>query len=289
MTPAATGTAMRDYVVLDVFTASPMTGNQLAVFLDGTGLDDALMQRAARELNLSETVFLFSGDDRCDARMRIFTPGTELAFAGHPVLGTAFLVAERLGTERIVLGTQSGPVSVELRRTDGAITYGEMAQPMPDVSPFDRADELLEVLGVQHSELPLEYYRNGPNNVLVTLASEAEVAALRPDIGALTALGPLNVSCFAGAGERYRTRMFAPGIGIPEDPASGSAAGPIALHLVRHGRLGFGVEIELRQGSEIGRPSVLRARVEGSEGAVERIVVGGSAVLVARGSYRLEP
>jgi trans-2,3-dihydro-3-hydroxyanthranilate isomerase len=279
---------MHDYVVLDVFTQSPMTGNQLAVFLDGTGLDDALMQRTARELNLSETVFLFPGDGGADASMRIFTPGAELAFAGHPVLGTAFVVAERLGAERIVLGTPAGAVPVELRRTGDEITYGEMTQPMPDVSPFDRPDELLAALGVRRSELPLECYRNGPNNVLVTLASEAEVTALRPDIGALTALGPLNVSCFAGADERYRTRMFAPGIGIVEDPATGSAAGPIALHLVRHGRLGFGVEIELSQGSEIGRPSVLRARIEGREGAVERIVVGGSAVLVARGSYRLE-
>jgi trans-2,3-dihydro-3-hydroxyanthranilate isomerase len=221
--------------------------------------------------------------------MRIFTPGTELPFAGHPVLGAAFVVAERLGAQRIALGTRAAIVAVELRRTGGVITHGEMAQPMPEVSPFDRPDELLAALGVQRSELPLDYYRNGPNNVLVTLASEAEVAALAPDIGALSALGALNVSCFVGAGERYRTRMFAPGIGIAEDPASGSAAGPIALHLVRHGRLGYGVEIELRQGVEIGRPSVLRARVEGRDGEVGRIVVGGGAVVVARGAYRLEP
>ena len=107
---------MRDYIVLDVFTNVPLQGNQLAVFTDATGIDDALMQRVARELNLSETVFVFAGDGDCDARIRIFTPGAELPFAGHPVLGTAFVVAERLGLDQVRLGTGRGVVTVVLER-----------------------------------------------------------------------------------------------------------------------------------------------------------------------------
>jgi trans-2,3-dihydro-3-hydroxyanthranilate isomerase len=124
--------------------------------------------------------------------------------------------------------------------------------------------------------------------VFVGLDSEAAVAALRPDLAALADLGDdIGVNCFAGGGPRWKTRMFAPGLGVPEDPATGSAAGPLAIHLARHGRTAFGQEIEIRQGAEIGRPSVLYARVDGSPQRIERVLVGGSAVIVARGEYRL--
>jgi trans-2,3-dihydro-3-hydroxyanthranilate isomerase len=137
--------------------------------------------------------------------------------------------------------------------------------------------------------LPIEAYPNGPLHVYVALSSEDEVAAVRPDLPRLEALdGSLGVNCFAGAEDRYKTRWFGPSIGIPEDPATGSAAGPLAVHLVRHGRIAFGQQISIRQGVEIGRPSVLHARVEGANGRVDRVVVGGSAVVVARGEYRLQ-
>jgi trans-2,3-dihydro-3-hydroxyanthranilate isomerase len=123
--------------------------------------------------------------------------------------------------------------------------------------------------------------------VYVALPDEAAVAGLRPDTGALAGLGEIGVSCFAGEGRRWKTRMFAPGLGVPEDPATGSAAGPLAVHLARHGRTGFGEEIEIRQGAEIGRPSVLYATAEGSAQRIDRVLVGGSAVVVARGQYRL--
>jgi trans-2,3-dihydro-3-hydroxyanthranilate isomerase len=278
---------MRDYVVLDVFTSTPLEGNQLAVFLDGSGLEDAVMRRAARELHLSETVFLFDGDADCDARMRIFTPGAELPFAGHPVLGTAFLVAERSGRDEVSLRTGAGIMSVRFRRAGGGLDYGEMAQPIPTISDFDRTNELLAALGVARTGSPIECYVNGPTHVLAPLASEQQVAELEPDLAALKALGTAAFSCFAGSGTRYKARMFGPAIGIPEDPACGSAAGPIALHLARHGRIAYGEQIEIRQGAEIGRPSLLYARVEGGPDSIDRVVVGGSAVLVARGSYRL--
>jgi trans-2,3-dihydro-3-hydroxyanthranilate isomerase len=120
---------------------------------------------------------------------------------------------------------------------------------------------------------------------MVTLDDEDAVAALAPDFQALRALGTLNVSCFAGSGARWKTRMFAPGLNVFEDPATGSAAGPLALHLARHGRIGFGEEIEIRQGAEIGRPSLLRALVDGDAERVARIEVGGAAVIVARGEF----
>ena len=279
---------MRPYVVIDVFTDAPLEGNPVAVFTDGAGLADETMQRAARELNLSETVFLFTGEAGADARARIFTPYVELPFAGHPVLGTAFVLGERSGRDEVHLQTGSGLIRIALQRRQGAIVFGEMQQPIPTWEPFERPDELLAALRVGGSELPIDVYDNGPRHTFVALADETAVAKLRPDIGALAELGSVGVSCFAESDGRVKTRMFGPGLGVAEDPATGSAAGPLAVHLARHGRTRFGQSIVIRQGVEVGRPSVLHARADGSAAAVERVVVGGGAVLVARGEYRLD-
>ena len=279
---------MRAYVVIDVFTDAPLEGNPVAVFTEGAGLEDETMQRAARELNLSETVFLFPGEAGADARARIFTPYVELPFAGHPVLGTAFVLGERSGRDEVHLQTGSGLIRIALQRRQGAIVFGEMQQPIPTWEPFERPDELLAALRVGGSELPIDVYDNGPRHTFVALADETAVAKLRPDIGALAELGSVGVSCFAESDGRVKTRMFGPGLGVAEDPATGSAAGPLAVHLARHGRTRFGQSIVIRQGVEVGRPSVLHARADGSAAAVERVVVGGGAVLVARGEYRLD-
>jgi trans-2,3-dihydro-3-hydroxyanthranilate isomerase len=122
----------------------------------------------------------------------------------------------------------------------------------------------------------------------VALADAGTVASLRPDMDALASLGEFGVSCFAAAGPRVKTRMFGPGLGVAEDPATGSAAGPLAVHLARHGRIRFGERIEIHQGAEIGRPSILLAVAEGSAELVGRVAVGGKAVVVARGEYRLD-
>ena len=274
------------YVVADVFTDTPLTGNQLAVFTDGREVDDATMQNLAREMNLSETVFVLPAEAGGHARIRIFTPVAELPFAGHPTLGSAFVLAQPLQLTEIRLETGAGIVPVRLEREGPKITFGWMTQPVPHWRPYERADEVLQILGVE-SELPVDWYDLGPSFVYVALRTVDEVAALRPDFQALTEFSS-GVNCFAPfGGSRWKTRMFAPGLGVAEDPATGSAAGPIAYHLVRHGRIGFGDEIEIVQGVEIGRPSTLYARVDGTADAVERIEVGGSAVVVARGEFRL--
>ncbi len=279
----------RRFLIADAFTDTPLEGNQLGVFPDARGLDDHLMQRTARELNFSETVFFLPAERGGDARLRIFTPSRELPFAGHPVLGSAFVLGEMLGAATLNLETGVGPVPVELDRHGDAITFGRMEQPVPVPEPYERAADLLKALNVERSGpgfLPVEAYLNGPRHVYVELASEADVAGLKPDFRALGDL-PIGVNCFAGRGARWKTRMFALFHGVQEDPATGSAAGPLAVHLARHGRIGFGEEIEIRQGEEIGRPSRLYARVEGSADRIERVLVGGSAVIVARGEYRL--
>ncbi|HLM85219.1 MAG TPA: PhzF family phenazine biosynthesis protein [Solirubrobacteraceae bacterium] len=276
------------YVLVDVFTDVPLEGNQLAVFTDAATLSAQSMQRLARELNLSETAFVLAGERGGDARVRIFTPTVELAFAGHPVLGCAIVLAVERGREELTLETGAGPVPVRVDGRRGRAGRGWMRQPIPSWRPYEHAAELLAALGVERSGLPIETYVNGPTHVYVELDSEVAVAALAPDLRALGNLGELCVSCFAGAGARWKTRMFAPALGVDEDPATGSAAGPLAVHLARHGRIAFGAEIESSQGVEIGRPSLLRARANGSAEQIEPPEVGGSAVIVARGEFLLD-
>jgi trans-2,3-dihydro-3-hydroxyanthranilate isomerase len=276
------------YVVADVFTDRPLAGNQLAVFTDGRGLEDEEMQSLAREMNFSETVFVLPKEADGHARMRIFTPKNEMPFAGHPTLGCAFVLGGPLQTPEIRLETGVGTVPISLEREGDRIVFGRMQQPIPTWEPYAEEAGLLEALHVEGSELPVEVYDNGMQHVYVALGSEEEVRALKPDLSALADVpAVLGVNCSAGSGARWKTRMFAPSGGVAEDPATGSAAGPLAVHLARHGRIGFGEEIEISQGAEIGRPSTLYARADGSADELERVEVGGSAVIVARGEFRL--
>jgi trans-2,3-dihydro-3-hydroxyanthranilate isomerase len=276
------------FVVCDVFTDTALAGNQLAVFTDAREIPEERLQPLAREINFSETVFVYRASDDGHARIRIFTPGVEVPFAGHPTLGAAFVLGAPLQLEVIRLETGRGVVPVRLEREGARIVFGRMEQPVPRIEPYAEEAGLLAAVGVDRSELPVELYDNGLQHVFVTLASEEEVAALRPDFGRFPDVDEaLGVNTIAGSGTRWKTRMFMPGGGIAEDPATGSAAGPLALHLARHGRIAFGEEIEITQGVEIGRPSKLYARVDGSVDGVERVEVGGSAVVVARGEFRL--
>ena len=276
------------YVFVDVFTDTPLQGNQLAVFTDAREIPEERFQLLAKEIGFSETVFVLPKEGDGHARIRIFTPTIEIPFAGHPTLGTAFVLAAPLQLGEIRLETGAGVVPVKLEREGARIVFGRMEQPIPSVEPYEDEAELLDALGVQRSELPVEVYDNGLRHVYVTLPSEDAVAALKPDLARLAELpAVLGINTFAGSGSRWKTRMFAPGDGVPEDPATGSAAGPLALHLARHGRIDFGDEIEISQGAEIGRRSTLYARTEGSAERVEKVEVGGSAVIVARGEFQL--
>jgi trans-2,3-dihydro-3-hydroxyanthranilate isomerase len=276
------------YVVADVFTDRPLAGNQLAVFTDARGLEDAEMQSLAREMKFSESVFVLPPEGEGHVLMRIFTPTAEVPFAGHPTLGTAFVLAGPLQVQEIRLETLSGVVPVALERDGDRIVFGRMQQPIPTWGPFEGEAELLPGLGLERAELPVELYDNGMHHVYVAFRSAEEVAALTPDLSAFSdAPAVLGINCFAGEGTHWKTRMFSPSGGFMEDPATGSAAGPLAVHLARHGRIAFGGEIEIWQGAEVGRPSTLYARADGSAEQLERVEVGGSAVIVARGEFRL--
>jgi len=274
------------FVICDVFTDRPLAGNQLAVFPDAASIPEHLLQPLAREINFSETVFVYPPADPANtARIRIFVPKQEIRFAGHPILGTAMALGAERRLDRLVLETRRAPVPVTLSG-DG----GTMEQPLPDVEPYRHADELLAALGVERSSLPVDRYDNGMPHVYVRLESVEQVAALRPDMNALQEIPDAfgtGYNVFAGSGERYTTRMFAPADGVPEDPATGSAAGPLACHLVRHGAIEPGTEITISQGASVGRPSTLYAAAEGSSQEITRVRVRGSAVIVAEGRFAL--
>jgi trans-2,3-dihydro-3-hydroxyanthranilate isomerase len=204
-----------------------------------------------------------------------------MAFAGHPVLGTAFVLGAPLQRGVVDLETGAGTVPVVLDRDErGAIVFGRMRQPVPAVEAVE-GGAVLAAHGVERSELPVELYDNGMRHVYVCLGSRDEVAALAPNLQALRRFD-FGINCFAGEGTRWKTRMFAPAAAVPEDPATGSAAGPLALHLVRHGCVPAMQEIEISQGVELGRPSTLYATADD-----ETVEVGGAAVVVARGEFRL--
>lgn len=276
------------YVVTDVFTDKALTGNQLAVFTDARDLDSLTMQALANEMNFAESVFVLPPQvEDADVRIRIFTPEVELPFAGHPTLGAAFVLGGPL--QRIVLRieTGAGVVPVELEREGPKIVFGWMDQPIPLWEPVDETEAIFAALGIAGSRLPVELYHLGPTHIFIELESAEDVAALAPDFAALARATGAGVNCFAAADGGWKTRMFAPSHGVNEDAATGSAAGPLAIHLARHGRIAFADEIEISQGAEIGRPSMLYAQVEGSTERIERVRVGGSAVIVARGEFNL--
>jgi len=246
------------------------------------------MQALALELGLSESVFVLPPREGGTVRVRIFTPRNEIQFAGHPCLGTAFVLGAPLQLGVIALETGRGLVPVELERdASGRIVFGRMTQPVPDVAVFDRAEEMLAALGVASSELPVEVYDNGVRHAFVVLPSKDDVAALKPDMNALMDLDLVGALAAAGEATSWKVRMFSPLDGVGEDAATGSAAGPLACHLGRHGVVPWGEELEIEQGTEIGRRSTLYARAEGSGDVIESVHVGGSAVTVARGEFKI--
>ncbi|MEU5346458.1 PhzF family phenazine biosynthesis isomerase [Streptomyces sp. NPDC020766] len=290
---------MHQYVIVDVFTTVALQGNPLAVFPDAVGIPAERMQLIAREMNLSETTFVLPARADGDRRVRIFTPVNELPFAGHPVLGTAAVLGVSTAVDRLRLETAGGTIPVDfLHRSDRTVTAA-MRQPIPVREPYGRQGDLLDVLGLESSTLPVDAYRNGPRHVYVGVESEAALGRLQPDLRALARHPDMAAICFArsgnsgdsggsggseSSGEHWRMRMFSPAYGVSEDAGTGSAAGPLAVHLARYGLVPFGKRIEIVQGVEMGRPSQLFARAEGNSRQLDMVEVEGSAVITAHGT-----
>jgi len=273
---------MHEYVVADVFTEEPLSGNPVAVFLSAAGLSAERMQRLARELNLSETVFVLPAERDGDVRVRIFTPVNELPFAGHPTLGTAIVLAG--DRDRLLMETTMGTIPFTYDRSRPVLA-ARMCQPVPTWEPYEHTEHLLEALGIAGSTLPVEVYRNGPRHVYVGLPDVAALSAVRPDQRALAEHLDVAANCFAPAGDSWRLRMFSPAYGVAEDAATGSAAGPLAVHLARRGLIPYGSRIEIWQGVDMGRPSRMLAAARGEGERVDQVEVAGSAVVVARGTF----
>jgi trans-2,3-dihydro-3-hydroxyanthranilate isomerase len=161
---------------------------------------------------------------------------------------------------------------------------------VPEVGPFPDGERLVRAFGLEESLLPVELYDNGMRHVYALAHSPEQVAGLRPDLAALVDLdrpGSWGFNVSAGSGGAWKTRMFAPAEGVAEDPATGSAAGPLACHLARHGLIGWGEEIAISQGAEIGRPSTLYARADGGPAGITAVHVRGDAVIVGRGEFEV--
>ncbi|MEV4315374.1 PhzF family phenazine biosynthesis protein [Actinocrispum sp. NPDC049592] len=278
---------MHDYVIADVFTDTPLEGNPVAVLLDARDIPAERMQRIAREMNLSETVFVLPPEDGGDVRVRIFTPVNELPFAGHPTMGTAFVLAEVHAGDRLTMETGMGKIGFEFDRVDGKVHWARMRQPIPTWKPYEKTAELLKALGLESSTVPVEIYHIGPRHTFVGLPDIPSLSAVRPDLLQLADHEDMSAICFAGAGAEWRMRMFSPAYGVAEDAATGSAAVPLAIHLGRHGLTKFGTRIEVQQGVEMGRTSRMYAQAQGTPDNITLAEVAGTSVIVARGRLLL--
>jgi trans-2,3-dihydro-3-hydroxyanthranilate isomerase len=238
------------------------------------------MQALARETNLSETTFVLPPEADGDFRVRVFTPERELPFAGHPLVGTAVVLGRSLPFDRLTFETGAGNLRLDLVRDGAQVRGAVLEQPEPRFAPLEEPDLLLAGLGL--SPRPVVVADNGLRFALVAVESEAELRAAVPDGARLAAAFDLiGVSVYVAASDPVRVRVFAFGAGVAEDPGTGSAAGPLAAHLVREGLRAPG-PVALLQGVEIGRPCAIEA-VAG----LGPPRVGGAVTLVARGQYVL--
>lgn len=295
---------------LDVFTTQPLAGNPLAVFPHADGLDQRTMQALAREMNLSETTFVFPSS-RATRRVRFFTPTAEIPLAGHPTIGTWWLLAERgdvptptQGQVTLHQETGAGVLPVHVTVHGSRVRTVEMVQARPAFgSPFPDRLALSRALGGTDDAVaddpPPQVVSTALPQLMVPIRSRAALAALPSGGrgGELAALlrevGTDCAMCFAATetAARWHCRMFAPALGVPEDPATGSAAGALGCYLVHHRLLGSQAAREgfvIEQGAEIARPSRIHVRVDTDGGGqIREVRVGGEAVTVIEGEVRL--
>jgi trans-2,3-dihydro-3-hydroxyanthranilate isomerase len=295
------------YLHLDVFTDTPLEGNQLAVFPEPGHLDTAMMQAITREMNFSECTFVFPAAGGGDIRMRIFTPGEELPMAGHPTIGTTFALAAEGTIERgrtdFVFELGVGPTPVSLEWQGGDLTFAWMTQQLPAFGGIvsDRR-ALAAAVGVGEQDLsdrlPAQVVSCGVPFLFVPLASRAAVDRISIDKRALarccaeagvealptfffTSDGPRE----DGAAHTVYSRMLAPGFGIGEDPATGGASGPLGCYLLHHKIVSADAarNVVSLQGVAMKRPSRIHISIDSAEGRITRVRVGGRSVVIGRG------
>lgn len=287
------------YRLVDVFTETALEGNPLAVFPDARGLDGETMQKIARELNLSETTFVLpSTRDDCAARVRIFTPSKEMVFAGHPTIGTSYVLLNEgvvaAGTLRFQLEERVGPVPVFVDSGERPMIW--LRTPPIDSGPVFEQEDCARALGLAVGDLfdvPPQLLSAGNPTVFIALKDRETVdrAWLDAQGSAMFRAGfpePLCVFVFTPTPEGAYSRMFAPEYGIIEDPATGSSTGPLAAYMMRHGLVSgaAGTRFVSEQGTRMQRRSLLHVRIHG-EGGVDGIDVGGHVAPLAEGVLRL--
>jgi trans-2,3-dihydro-3-hydroxyanthranilate isomerase len=292
------------YLHYDVFTDEPLLGNQLAVFTDARGLDTARMQAIAREMNFSESTFILPTErPDTDIRMRIFTPHNEMPMAGHPTIGSTFALAHsgviKKDAERFVFGLNIGPTPVDLEWANGGLSFAWMTQRPPTLGPIvSQRAAVAAALGLKTEDLaehlPVQEVSCGVPYLFVALRDHHAVDRAVPDAGGFGRLCEacgldLPIFLFSVGGplpaDTVYSRMFAPEFGIFEDPATGSASGPLGCYLVHHGLVKGNAarRIQSSQGVAMGRPSRIHVSIEGSATDITGVRVGGSSVLVGRG------
>ncbi len=298
------------YHRVDVFTDRAFGGNPLAVFPNGRGISGETMQSIAKEFNLSETTFVLPPDDpKHDYRVRIFTPATELPMAGHPTVGTSFVLARehmiaRTGERTtITLEEGVGPVPVRIEFENGEPVYAEMTQPLPKFGPrFDDRAAVAEMLSLDADDideaLPVEVVSCGVPFLYVPLRSldAARRARPRADVmeRSLAGVVPPEVFVFTREveheGSTVHSRMFAPPLGILEDPATGAASGPLGCYLVRYGLVECdgAAEMVSEQGIEMGRPSFIKIRIEREGDEISGVKVGGQSYYMGEGFIEVD-
>jgi trans-2,3-dihydro-3-hydroxyanthranilate isomerase len=288
----------------DVFTNRQFEGNQLAVFPAPGNLPADLMQRIANEMAFSESTFVLPPERGGDVRMRIFTPASELPMAGHPTIGTTFaLAAEGViarSREEFVFELGVGPVPVALEWGEDGLSFAWMTQPLPQFgSTIEDRSALAGAVGLQPTDLaaglPIQSVSCGVPFLFVPLATRTAVDALAIDARALgrccRAAGLVDLPVFfftsepGGGDETVYSRMLAPGFGISEDPATGSASGPLGCYLLRHGAVSSDQALSLLslQGVGMRRPSRIHISIDSRDGEITRVRVGGEAVSVGEG------
>ena len=294
----------------DVFTAQPFGGNPVAVFPDAQGLNDHQLQQIAREMNLSETVFVLPPTDPAAVvRLRIFTPTQEIPFAGHPVLGTFYvlaqlgLIAVTDGVTRVMQECNIGLFPVEIHAREGQVTRVVMTQPKPlFLGSVDETEDLFDIakaLGLSHNQIvdtkrPVMVVSTGLPVLIVPVRTLTAVRSIVPDAAAIVEVcervGANGILVFTSITVEdhatVHTRMFAPAIGILEDPATGSASGAMGAYLVHNGLVEVGpmTELIVEQGYEIERPSRILVQVESDDDAIQSVKVGGQVVMVVEGT-----